>query len=111
MTTKKKQVCPIDAAGITYIDYKDVELLKKYLTKFNRIIPRYYSMVSLRNQKRLAVAIKRARYMGLLPYVLSYRAPAIEAQSCRGPRDRSCPRSRAAWCVRIYLLPFSSAPG
>jgi len=80
MTTKKKQVCPIDAAGITYIDYKDVELLKKYLTKFNRIIPRYYSMVSLRNQKRLAVAIKRARYMGLLPYVLSYRAPAIEAR-------------------------------
>lgn len=73
--SKAKKPCPIDAAGIKHIDYKDITLLKQYLTKFNRIIPRYYSGVSLANQKKLAAAIKRARYMALLPYVLEVRAP------------------------------------
>lgn len=76
MSPKKKKVCPIDAAGIKQIDYKDTTLLKQYLTKFNRIIPRYYSWVSLANQKKLAQAIKRARYMALLPYVLEVNRPA-----------------------------------
>lgn len=74
MAVAKKKVCPIDEAGVTHIDYKDTAFLKKYLTKFNRIIPRYYSGTSLRNQKKLAVAIKKARYMALLPYVLEVRA-------------------------------------
>ncbi len=73
MAIAKKKVCPIDEAGVTHIDYKDTVFLKKYLTKFNRIIPRYYSGTSLRNQKKLAVAVKRARYMALLPYVLEVR--------------------------------------
>ncbi len=47
MSKKVKKQCPIDAEGITQIDYKDIVLLKKYLTKFNRIVPRYYSGVSL----------------------------------------------------------------
>lgn len=72
-SNKKKKVCPIDEAGITQIDYKDTAFLKKFLTKFNRIIPRYYSGTSLRNQKNLAQAIKRARYMALLPYVLDVK--------------------------------------
>ena len=58
--------CPLD--GVT-IDYKDVELLKKYITKFGKITPRYYTGVSLKNQKKLATAIKRARMMALLPFV------------------------------------------
>lgn len=70
----KKKACPIDAAGITHIDYKDVELLKKYLTKFNKIVPRYYSGVSLSNQKKLARAIKQARQVALLPFVLDPKA-------------------------------------
>ena len=73
MAVAKKKVCPIDEAGVTHIDYKDTVFLKKFLTKFNRIIPRYYSGTSLRNQKKLAVAVKRARYMALLPYVLEVR--------------------------------------
>ncbi len=79
MTNSKKKQCPIDAEGITEIDYKDTVFLKKYLTKFNRIIPRYYSGVSLSNQKKLAQAIKRARYMALLPYVLELKRPALAA--------------------------------
>lgn len=76
MAKKTKKVCPINAEGIKVIDYKDIVLLKKYLTKFNRIVPRYYSGVTLSNQKKLANAIKRARYMALLPYVLEVKRPS-----------------------------------
>ena len=64
-----KKVCPLDGQDI---DYKNVELLKKYITKFGKIVPRYYSGVTLKNQKKLAKAIKRARIMALLPFVKSY---------------------------------------
>ncbi|MFZ4461908.1 MAG: 30S ribosomal protein S18 [Patescibacteria group bacterium] len=65
--------CPIDAEGIKHIDYKDTELLKKFITKFNKITPRYYSGTTLKNQKKIAQAVKRARYMALLPYVLDLK--------------------------------------
>lgn len=68
-----QKVCPIDAAGIKQIDYKDTEFLKNYITKFNKIVPRYYSGVSLKNQRKLSQAIKRARYMSLMPYILNPR--------------------------------------
>ena len=71
-----KVVCPIDLANIKHIDYKDTVFLKQYITKFNKIVPRYYSNVSLKNQRKVAQAIKRARYMALLPYVLNPRAAA-----------------------------------
>lgn len=69
-----KTPCPIEALGIKHIDYKDTVFLRKYITKFNKIVPRYYSDVALKNQRKLAQAIKRARYMALLPYVLNPRA-------------------------------------
>lgn len=68
-----KTVCPIEEAGIKHVDYKDTELLKKFVTKFNKIVPRQYSGTSLKNQKKVAQAIKRARYMALLPYVLDLK--------------------------------------
>ena len=55
-----------------YIDYKDVETLRGYLTVLGRIVPRYYAGTSLRQQKRLSLAIKRAREMALLPYTSKY---------------------------------------
>jgi len=61
-----KTTCPLDGLNI---DYKNVELLKKYITKFWKITPRYYSWVSLKNQKKLANAIKKARIMALVPFV------------------------------------------
>lgn len=61
--------CPLEGENI---DYKNVELLKKYITKFGKIVPRYYSGVSLKNQKKLATAIKRARMMALLPFVKGF---------------------------------------
>jgi len=65
----EKKVCPLEGQDI---NYKNVELLKKYLTKFGKIVPRYYSGVSLKNQKKLAKAIKRARIMALIPFVKKY---------------------------------------
>ncbi len=64
-----KTACPLDGQNI---DYKNVELLKKYITKFGKIVPRYYSGVCLKNQKKLATAIKRARVMALIPFVKSF---------------------------------------
>lgn len=52
-----------------YIDYKDVELLKKFLTPHARIQSRKRSGTPSKNQRSLAMAIKRARFMGLLPYI------------------------------------------
>jgi small subunit ribosomal protein S18 len=61
-----KNICPLDWENI---DYKNVELLKKYTTKFGKIVPRYYSGVCLKNQKKLANAIKKSRIMALIPFV------------------------------------------
>ncbi len=55
-----------------FVDYKDVELLRGYLSVFGRIVPRYYTGVSLKQQKQLALGIKRAREMALLPYTRKY---------------------------------------
>lgn len=65
----KNTKCPLAEENI---DYKNVELLKKYITKFGKIVPRYYSGVCLKNQKKLSNAIKKARIMALIPFVKSY---------------------------------------
>lgn len=70
-TNQQEEVTPVESTG--YIDYKDTVSLKHHLTKFNRIIPRKYSGTSLKTQKKIATAIKRARYMALLPYVVDPR--------------------------------------
>ncbi len=72
MAKAKKQE-EVTAVESGYVDYKDTAELKRYLTKFNRIIPRKYSGTSLKFQKKIATAIKRARYMALLPYVVDPR--------------------------------------
>lgn len=71
MSKKKlKKVCPFDAAKVTHIDYKDVPTLKKYLSRYGKIVPRYYSGVCLKHQKMLASSVKKARVMALLPYTI-----------------------------------------
>ncbi|MEU6945252.1 30S ribosomal protein S18 [Streptomyces sp. NPDC046316] len=59
---------PLDAAGITYIDYKDTDLLRKFVSDRGKIRSRRVTRVSARQQRRLAAAIKNAREMALLPY-------------------------------------------
>lgn len=66
---KKRKRCPFTAGGIREIDYKDIETLSKFITERGKILPRRITGVSAYHQKRLAVAIKRARHMALLPFV------------------------------------------
>lgn len=66
---KYNKPCPFTTDGVKYIDYKDTRLLRKYMSQYSKIVPRYYTGVNLKFQKLLAIAIKRARNMALLPYV------------------------------------------
>ncbi|MFT9669883.1 30S ribosomal protein S18 [Streptomyces rhizosphaericola] len=59
---------PLDAAGITYIDYKDTDLLRKFVSDRGKIRSRRVSRVSARQQRQIAAAVKNAREMALLPY-------------------------------------------
>lgn len=66
---KKKKYCRFKKNGIKYIDYKDPEFLKKFLNEQGKILPRRITGTSLKYQRKLSVAIKRARHLALLPYV------------------------------------------
>ncbi|OEJ34770.1 30S ribosomal protein S18 [Streptomyces subrutilus] len=59
---------PLDAAKITYIDYKDTDLLRKFISDRGKIRSRRVTRVTARQQRRLAAAVKNAREMALLPY-------------------------------------------
>ena len=69
--TKKKKYCRFNfkKSGIKYIDYKDPEFLKKFLNEQGKILPRRITGTSLKYQRRVAQAVKRARQIALLPYV------------------------------------------
>jgi len=66
---KKKKQCPFASRGIKSIDYRDVELLSRYVSSQGKIIDPRHTGVSAKYQRMLAKAIKRARIMGLLPFV------------------------------------------
>ena len=66
---KRRKVCYFTANGITHIDYKDVDLLKKFISERGKILPRRVTGTNAKYQRKLTVAIKRARQMALLPYV------------------------------------------
>jgi small subunit ribosomal protein S18 len=55
--------------NIKHIDYKDIEILKKFLSPTAKILPRKRSGLSAKNQRKLEVAVKRSRFLGLLPFV------------------------------------------
>jgi small subunit ribosomal protein S18 len=58
------------AGQINHIDYKDVETLKKFINPHGKIMPRRRTLLSAANQRALAQAVKRARFMALLPYIV-----------------------------------------
>lgn len=64
----RKKVCKFTAEGVKEIDYKDVNLLKGYITETGKIVPSRITGTSARYQRQLASAIKRARYLALLPF-------------------------------------------
>jgi small subunit ribosomal protein S18 len=67
---RRRKSCPFTGDNAPKIDYKDVRLLQRYISERGKIVPSRISAVSSLKQRALARAIKRARFLGLLPYVL-----------------------------------------
>lgn len=65
----RKKVCYFTANKIEHIDFKDVDLLRRFITERGKILPRRITGTSAKYQRKLAIAIKRARHMALLPFV------------------------------------------
>jgi small subunit ribosomal protein S18 len=67
---RRRKTCPFSGDNAPKIDYKDTKLLQRYISERGKIVPARISAVSNLKQRELAIAIKRARFLGLLPYVL-----------------------------------------
>ena len=67
---RRRKTCPFSGANAPKIDYKDVKLLQRYISERGKIVPARITAVSNKKQRILANAIKRARFMALLPYVV-----------------------------------------
>jgi small subunit ribosomal protein S18 len=67
---RRRKSCPFSGPNAPKIDYKDVKLLQRYISERGKIVPSRITAVSAKKQRELAQAIKRARYLGLLPYAI-----------------------------------------
>ena len=67
---RRRKSCPFSGPNAPTIDYKDVRLLQRFISERGKIVPSRITAVSAKKQRELSRAIKRARYLGLLPYVI-----------------------------------------
>jgi small subunit ribosomal protein S18 len=67
---RRRKTCPFSGANAPKIDYKDVKLLQRFISERGKIVPSRITAVSAKKQRELAKAIKRARFIGLLPFVI-----------------------------------------
>ena len=70
---RRRKYCRFTAEGIDEIDYKDLELLKAFISETGKIVPSRITGTKARYQRQLAKAVKRARYLALLPYTDSHK--------------------------------------
>ncbi|TNC82322.1 MAG: 30S ribosomal protein S18 [Oleiphilus sp.] len=70
---RRRKFCRFTAEGVKEIDYKDLDTLKGYITETGKIVPSRITGTKARYQRQLATAIKRARYVALLPYTDNHR--------------------------------------
>ena len=70
---RRRKYCRFTAEGISEVDYKDVELLKAFITETGKIVPARITGTKARYQRQLANAIKKARYLSLLPYTDAHK--------------------------------------
>jgi len=66
---RPRRTCPFTGSKAIKIDYRDVRTLSRFVTERGRIMPRRITFVSMKAQRRLSIAIKRARFLALMPYV------------------------------------------
>lgn len=69
MPSYKNRQCKFCDQHINYVDYKNVRLIRKYLTQYMKIVPKYYSGNCRAHQNKLASAVKNARIMALIPFI------------------------------------------
>jgi small subunit ribosomal protein S18 len=67
---RRRKTCPFSGDNAPKIDYKDVKLLQRYISERGKIVPSRITAVSTKKQRELAKAIKRARFMALIPYLV-----------------------------------------
>ena len=67
---RRRKSCPFSGPNAPTIDFKDVRLLQRFISERGKIVPSRITAVSAKKQRELARAIKRARYLGLLPYII-----------------------------------------
>jgi small subunit ribosomal protein S18 len=67
---RRRKTCPFSGANAPKIDYKDVKLLQRYISERGKIVPSRITAVSTKKQRELSRAIKRARFMALIPYLV-----------------------------------------
>ena len=65
---RRRKFCRFTAEGVTEIDYKDLETLKQYVSETGKIVPSRITGTKAKYQRQLATAVKRSRYLALLPY-------------------------------------------
>jgi small subunit ribosomal protein S18 len=70
---RRRKFCRFTAEGVQEIDYKDLEVLKQYITETGKIVPSRITGTKAKYQRQFATAIKRARYLALLPYTDSHQ--------------------------------------
>ena len=70
---RRRKYCRFTAEGISEIDYKDINLLKQYVTETGKIVPSRITGTKAKYQRQLSTAIKRARFLALLPYTDSHQ--------------------------------------
>ena len=68
---RRRKSCPFSGKNAPTIDYKDTKLLQRFISERGKIVPSLITAVSAKKQRELSKAIKRARFLGLLPYVVS----------------------------------------
>ena len=67
---RRRKTCPFSGANAPVIDYKDVKLLQRFVSERGKIVPSRITAVSAKKQRELAKAIKRARHLALMPYLV-----------------------------------------
>lgn len=67
-----RKTCPVCESGTRWVDYKDERVLDRYITERGKILPRRISGTCARHQRQLNTAIKRARFLALLPYIAGF---------------------------------------
>ena len=70
---RRRNYCRFTAEGISEVDYKDIELLKAFITETGKIVPARITGTKAKYQRQLANAIKKARYLSLLPYTDAHK--------------------------------------